>query len=480
MQNLSLDSISFIKNKLTLFAIFTLFILFVIKFISSYYGFPISLGDKEGFYPVTFNYAFNKELIHPFLCFTCENILGNPHEKPFTNHGFLYPILLSKLMFLKNYEQIEISNIILFLLNGIIFLGIIKVNSFKLFFIFIISLSVFLYQIGRAELLVSTILLIDLYITKNKYFNYPIIFISLILAILFCISPLCSVIYFYYAYIKNDFYKIKIKYYKNIFIYINVPIITFIIFNLFVNDFTFIDWVSGLWGKKGHHTNIYSENYMNVDFVEYWIYFIRGPSSLPVVCIAYFVIFLGLLRTCQKAKIDYIFFVVVFLFLILYFGLRRPVFIYNAMPWIPFILLLLNFNIGLTAKFNFFLISIFAGFCSISIFYIALYKNIHTILNGNSALSLKVSLSKIDEKYTVKIPKQFYMFSKKGKNISLLHPVSPKEHFSEDIIYFHQFDLYLIGESVPIIKGYCIDEKYLNNSSSLLKDYSYIKYIKCN
>ena len=47
------------KSSFFLISFFLLIALFLIKFVVAYQGFPISLGDKEGFYPVTFNYAIN-------------------------------------------------------------------------------------------------------------------------------------------------------------------------------------------------------------------------------------------------------------------------------------------------------------------------------------------------------------------------------------------------------------------------------------
>ena len=129
------------KSSFFLISFFLLIALFLIKFVVAYQGFPISLGDKEGFYPVTFNYAINNKFIHPFICYTCENITDNPLERPFNNHGFLFPLISGELFLFDNYERIETSNIILFLINGVLFIAIIRVNTLKLFLIFLTGRS---------------------------------------------------------------------------------------------------------------------------------------------------------------------------------------------------------------------------------------------------------------------------------------------------------------------------------------------------
>ena len=247
----------------------TLLCLTLVLGTSAFYGFPISLGDKEGFYPVIHNFSVLNDFSHPFLCYTCEERLGNPLQVKFTNHGFLFPKVQAFFLFFDDYERIETSSTIIFFLNGVLFLFLIRVNNLRTFVVFIIAISIFLYQIGRPELIISSVLIIDWYVTKNKYFNYPIFFSSLFSSILFCISPVALILYFPYIMIKNNYHDIKCNYYMNYLYFLTTPILVYVIFYIFVTQFSFIDWIQGILGASNHYN---PASVISGNFNKYMIY----------------------------------------------------------------------------------------------------------------------------------------------------------------------------------------------------------------
>lgn len=479
------------RINLQLVAFLVLIVLFLILGISGFYGFPISLGDKEGFYPVIHNLSSNNEFSHPFMCFTCEERMGNPFKTKFMNHGFLFPWIQSSLLFFSEYEKIETASSLLFLINGFVLIYIINLKVKKNFIIFIIGISIYLYQIGRPELIISLILAVDWYITKQKYFNYQIILTSSISALLFSVSPVALILYFPYIFLKNNYFKLDNKYYLSISYYLLTPILIVLIFHLFVNQFTFFEWIQGLIKASGHYhpVNILPgknyEDFGHSSLHEIFIYFIKGPRFLPFLFICIFVCFFGLIKDCIQTNKLIILFTLIFISLLFWFGIRRTIFIYNILAFIPFILLMLKEDESRFSKINKILLSVFSLACVASLLFYSIYKPIYTLIDGNNVKDLKYSLATIEDTQTVQVPKEFWMHSSKKKNIGFI-TTSPfnkesKSSFYADILYFSELSLGKIkNRDVPKINGYCVDDVKLRLSNITLYDYSYIRYRRCN
>ena len=165
---------NFVKEKTNSFLtililLLTLIVLFSI-ILASFFGYPIAMGDKEGFYPVIFNLFEKNQFIHPFLCHLCENYVSNWSNIPWTNHGFLYPTLLSKFIIFNEYERVELTVIFFLIFNLFFCMKIILDKSINSYLIYIVFFALNLFQVGRPELLVTTVLLIDLYFSKKKLF----------------------------------------------------------------------------------------------------------------------------------------------------------------------------------------------------------------------------------------------------------------------------------------------------------------------
>tara|TARA_B110000503_G_scaffold37140_1_gene60722 strand:- start:1680 stop:3146 length:1467 start_codon:yes stop_codon:yes gene_type:complete len=479
---------NFFEQNLLNISIIILFILTLITLVAALNGFPISIGDKEGFYPVIHNIKTVNEFSHPFMCYTCEERIGNPLNEKFTNHGFLYPLVHSFFLFFDEYEKIETGSTIIFLINGILFILLIGINNLKSFVIFIISLSFFLYQIGRPELLISSILIIDWFITKKNYFNYPEIFLSLISAVLFCINPLSLILYFPYIAIKNHHFKIDSNYYINYKYFLLTPFFIFICFFLAVDQFLFIDWIKGMINASKHYhpasllsDDTYSK-YGHTSLNEYWTYFIKGPRFLPLVFLCFLSFYISLINNCLGSDKKYKFFVIIFLLLITWFGLRRPIFLYNVYAFVPFILLILNFDNNFISKLSKIFLSFFFLLCSVSIIFYSMFIPFITILVGNDVKTLKNSILKTGSTKTIQMSKMFWMHSQKGDNIRVItSSINNTKIFDADVIYFSSLELRYINEQqIPEIKGYCIKEIKLQSLKIKLYDYSYIKFIKCS
>ena len=484
------------RTNLKLIAFMILITLFLILVVSGFYGFPISMGDKEGFYPVIYNLNSTNDFSHPFMCYTCDERMGNPLNTKFTNHGFLFPIIQSSLLFFNEYHKIETSSSLIFLINGFVFICLINLKNKRHFLVFIITISVYLYQIGRPELVISLILAVDWYLTKKQYFNSSIIFPSFISAVIFCVSPVALILYFPYMALKNNFHKINTSYYWNYLYYILTPLFILITFHLFVNQFTFLEWIKGILGASNHYhpANIlpgeFYEKYGHSSLNEYFTYLFKGSRFLPLLFIGIFICFFGLAKQSMKSNRIIKFFTLLFIALLIWFGLRRPIFIYNIVAFIPFILLILDNENNLVSKINNTLLSIFAFACASSIIFYSMIIPIYTLNNGKKVEDLRDSMHKVSKFRTVQLPKQFWMHSRKTKNIGFLY-ASPNSKETDhyfgtkglyaDILYFSGYNLKRTrNDVIPEIEGYCIDEVNLNLSKIKLFDYSYLKYERCN
>lgn len=472
-----------IKNS---FALYFLIIILTLWF-SGYFGYPLPLGDKEGFYPVIFNFSVSGEYSHPFMCYTCEERMGNPENKYFSNHGFIFPKTLSSLFFFDSYKKIETSSINLLLINFSLLLIVFHYFNIFDYVKFTILFSFFIFQIGRPELLVSTILILDFYVSKKNYFKKDIYLIAFFTATIFCISPLSAVIYFVYNQIKNRFISIESKYYLSIVYYLLTILLIIILFYIFVNEFSFYTWIFSILKAGGHHSNeffdinkILNPGFLYGNFSEYWTYIIKGPKSIPLLFLAIICVIILLLENFSKLNFFDKIFLFAFFILLYWFALRRPIFNYTIIGFIPFLFLVIDEKKTLFLKYKKILLNFFFLACFSSLTIFSLVTPILYLLKGIKPDTLEESLHKIQKPETISIPKQFWMFSNKDDNITFQLKSNPyQENFNDTYVYVSSINLKGTKDKLNKIKNYCIDEIKVKNEFFRLYDYSYIRYKKC-
>lgn len=427
-------------------------------------GYPIAVGDKQWFYPVIYNIKNLNELSHPFL----SPIISENNN--FVWHGFLFPIIQSLFVYYDDYSKIELSSVIIWILNCFLFIKIIKVTNVKSFAIFIISAAIFNYQMGRPELLVSTVLLIDYYLEKKGYHERGPIFASFISATLFCISPVSFIIYFFFNLSKVEDIK-NASNLKNPIYYILTPLFVYIYFILTVKDFTFSAWMKGIYA----HSKILTGAKSSSDYDGY----LFGNLFLPLLFVGYLGCLVSLVSSI-KTKTQFVF-NALFIFVAYWFSIRTALQIYNTIPFVPFILISSGKNENALSKINFIIILLFSFYCAKGITLNKTRDMLITIEKGNPARLLEESIKNVELNKTIQLPSEFYIYGMNRPYLILDKEVALKgKNYSADVLYFSQVSVgYLTESTIPRVDGYCLKEKRVNLNSQVLYDWSYLKYEKC-
>ena len=427
-------------------------------------GYPIAVGDKQWFYPVIYSIKHLNQLSHPFLSpITSDN-------NNYVWHGFLFPILQSLFVYHDDYSKIEFSSVIIWILNCLLFIKIIKITGIKSFAIFIISAAIFNYQMGRPELFVSTVLLIDYCLEKEGYHERSPIFTSFISATLLAISPVSFIIYFFFTLAKIEDIK-KASNLKNPIYYILTPLFVYVYFILTVNDFTFSAWMKGIYAHSKVVTAAKSSNVYEG--------YLFGNLFLPFLFVGYLGCLISLMLNI-KTKAQFCL-TALFIFVAYWLSIRTALRIYNTIPFMPFILIYSRKHENVLSKINFIIILFLAFYCAKGITLNKTRDMLITIGKGNSFIFLEESIKEVELNKTIQLPSEFYIYGINHPHLILDKEVALKgSNYSADVLYFSQVSVgYLTESTIPQVDGYCLKEKKVNLNSQVLYDWSYLKYEKC-
>jgi hypothetical protein len=232
-------------------------------FYQSIQGYPLPVGEKDWFYPVIFNLRLKGELSHPYTSPIHETDLR------FMWHGVLFPIVQNFFNIFNEFHRIEFSSICIVFINCFLILLLLK-PILSHWLLVPIALSVYLYQIGRPELLVSTVLLIDLIIIKkNKFIIRNYVYRPFISATLFVISPISSILHFFF-WLSIEKSKQGLFNKNNLLYLILTPLIVYCYFKTFVTGFDFQEWISGIWYHKKQYGSDILEDRIQMFSGTYW------------------------------------------------------------------------------------------------------------------------------------------------------------------------------------------------------------------
>jgi hypothetical protein len=460
---------------LSLTIIFYLSILLLL-FFQAIKGYPLPVGDKDWFYPVIFNLKVNNELSHPY-----QSPISQLDFR-FIWHGFFFPIAQNFFNIFYEYHRVEFSSICIVSINCFLILFLLKAKLSH-WFLTPIALSVYLYQIGRPELLVSTVLLIDL-IVKARIKNYNSVYRSFISATLFVISPVSSILhYFFWLSIEKNEQGLFNK--KNVLYLLLTPFIVYCYFKIFVTGFDLQDWISGIF----MHRKAYSSDAL-VDGIQTYAGYLWGERRIPYLIfgLVYCIIFL---INSKGDKINIIA-SIVFILLAYWFGIKEGIHIYNIVTFIPVFILIDN---GFTNKKQHgnstFKVAInnirfiFLGLLSVTCFKALAQETIFygylNIKHGTLPAFLIKSMQNIPKEKIIELPTYFYFANNKNSKILQNQQFSELAKYSGDIVYISQFNIGAVKkENMPKIPGYCITDYSLQfYPKQALYDWSYIKYEKC-
>lgn len=449
-------------------------------FFQSIQGYPLPVGEKDWFYPVIFNLKLNGELSHPYTSPIHETDLR------FMWHGFLFPIAQNFFNIFDEFHRIEFSSICIVFINCFLILLLLK-PIFSHWLLVPVALSVYLYQIGRPELLVSTVLLIDLIIIKkNKFIIRSFVYRPFISATLFVISPISSILHsFFWLSIEKSKQGLFNK--NNLLYLILAPLIVYCYFKTFVTGFDFQEWISGIW----YHKKQYGSDILE-DRIHMFLGHLLGERAIPYMLFGFLYCILFFINS--KGDKNNKFASIVFLLLTYWFAVKQGIHIKNFAPFIPIFILINNefinkkdheystIQVAIENIRFIFLVLLSLTCCK------ALAKEtfLHGYLNikyGNPPGFLINSMQNIPKDKVIELPSYFY-FADNNKHKKLLRNKPPSEDFKYkgDVVYISQFNINIVKkENMPQIPGYCITDYSLQFYPKwTLYDWSYIKYEKCS
>jgi hypothetical protein len=427
-------------------------------------GYPIPIGDREWFYPVIFNLLNFGNLAHPN-----SSPIGEQGGN-YIWHGFLFPVIQQIFSISNKYSQIEFSGVIIWLINCLLFILVVGIRSFPSLIIFIISVSIYSYHIGRPDILVSTVLLLDWYLYKKNYYGKPLILMPLVLSIIFCISPLVPLVYIFIMAIRYE--KINYTYlnFENLKYILLFPLYIYFLFLMSVSDFTIIEWFEGI---IKHAFSISSAS-PGGDFH----YYLTNMQYLQYIFIVMAAGFLILIDRSTRS-LTHLGLLVAFCFLIYFFAFRSAPLIHKAVQYVPAVILLYNYENKKLSKLIILLLVCFSIVC-VKGMYGKVFDLSLALKRGHSANYLEESVNSIPAGKVISLPSQFFSLANKNQIVVLDRNKLLEPKSGADILYFSQMSVgYIKNLNDFKIKGYCLTESRVNYNSQVLYDWSYLRFDKC-
>jgi hypothetical protein len=449
----------------------------IIFMILAFNGLPIAVGDKQFFYPVIQNLKTLQQFNHPFLSPISEN------DYSYIWHGLLYPYTEAKLSFTDSYPNIHLSSVTIFVINSILTIKILKPNLYGYIGV-PIFIAIYLYQMGRPELLVSTILLIDaLARTTSKNSLY---LDSLISALLFLTSPLSA--FLHRLFIISFTLKTDDQFFKKSVIHLFIScFFVILIFNFLNPQFSLTTYLTGLYRAA----YIHGDTQFNWSYSSY-VPYLFSEKTLPnlFISIIIFILSAASLRFSLITGISRAF----LLASIFWFGIKNVVNIYNfVILIIPFLIMQNEISHPKLFWNNLFIkrwvprvsLALWLMF-SISIGHALLYHYMYIgsiqIKYARGPFDLADRLNNIPCHDSISIPQQFYFLVKtcNSPNIQQWDHWS-KRQYQEDHVFISQYDIGTIERGkIPELRDYCLSYQDVNyRPLGVYEDWAFLHFSRC-
>lgn len=457
-----------------------IFVIVILLFVHAIYGYPLSVGDKQWFYPVIFNLKNSRDLIHPFLHpFSLTDLR-------FNWHGFMFPIIQEKFNIFNDYYRIDFSSVCLIFVNSSLLFIFLLVNFKKqavdkwisVLFLPSVALSIYTYQAGRPELVISTFLLLDCFI-RRKDWDLGYLYEAFISATLLVISPISFILhYLFWMSVSKDSKGFNSK--LRIYYYGLVPVFVFIYFEVFVVNFNFFEWIQGITSHASGMT-FYSSSWSWKIYSGY----LWGEPKIPYVILAICYCLLVFAENSRGAINNIA--ALLFILFSYWYAIREPVHIYNIIVFIPmFIILDIFYSRGSIFFIRWpkvIILVFFSITCINALIYETILGAFSDLRYGIPPSALVKSMQDVPADATIETRPCFYLIDQfQHKKIINTSGFAPDNKYNGDFVFLPQFEIGSIKrDNIPQIPGYCVVDYSIHfYPSKMFYDWAFIKYKKCN
>lgn len=466
----------FEKSTIVMLSIYLFYIAVVmLLLIQSVYGYPLPVGDKDWFYPVIFHFNKTADLSHPF-----QSPISHQDFR-FLWHGFLFPNVQNIFNVFGDYYRIEFSSVSILIINCLILVTLLERKVRRLLLV-PVALSIFIYQMGRPELIVSTVLLVDFYV-RTVWKRCGWLYNSFVSATLFAISPLSSLFHFlFWVMVEKPGKSITNKF--GLLYFVATPCLVYIFFFVCNPGFGFVDWILGLLSHSNIHQSLAQPNNLSQFSGYLW-----GERRIPYLILGFLYCLLFMIATVSGfVQIAVAF---IFSFCVYWFGIKNAVNIYNVVPFVMLFLLHDGrsvatdskwFSLQLTCKFIGIVVLVLLSVTCLKAIVIDTVQQAYLNLKyGNKPDALIASMSAVENYKTIEVPKAFYLLDNQHKKILQTRGYVNGAMYTGDVVFLTQFDVGVIIENnLPKINGYClVDYRVHFLPMGVLYDWSFLKYEKC-
>ena len=373
--------------------------------------------DSQWFFPVAYWHLFSNDLIHP----VATPMSNGPGE--YNYHGWLWPMLISKLSPTVTYTNVLLTSNILVITAFIsFFLNSIRFSSFQIFALFSPIFTVLLsYQVNRPELLITNLLLIYFLISSIKNFkNIQSILEGLLWGLMFLTSPVTAVLISLLFVLDNFRLKESARHFVlKTLAQSLIAILVVIVATEIFTKFGISGWFAGL----RDHASIINEN--KPDFSSFFTYYVVNhsfPAPFLVLCILLILntsnIIQAKLHTLDKTFLWAGFGIILIFLLSQLMVIARVYVIISLLPfmWGSFVQIRNSLGRNSTKSFIYFCF----GFLLLASMAILTRETLMRIDGIDRGVKPKVLISKLEE-IRKKTPSQLKVYSNNSHVMMLLH-----------------------------------------------------------